>query len=134
AGRGVEVAGRLVREQDGRLADDGPGDRDALLLATGQLAGTALGALGEADSRQRAERELPPSGRGKATVDQRELDVLDGAGAGEEVEALEHEADEAPAQQRPLAAVGVAEVDAPEAVRAGARRVEAADDVHRGRL
>ena len=29
----VEVPGRLVREQDARAADDGAGDRDALLLA-----------------------------------------------------------------------------------------------------
>jgi hypothetical protein len=38
AGVGVEVPGRLVREHDGREADQRAGDRDPLLLAAGQLA------------------------------------------------------------------------------------------------
>src|SRR3712207_3870650 len=33
----VEVAGRLVGDEYGRLGDEGPGDRDALLLAAGEL-------------------------------------------------------------------------------------------------
>ena len=32
AGPGVQVAGWLVRQHDGRLSDDGAGDADALLL------------------------------------------------------------------------------------------------------
>ena len=35
----VEVAGRFVREQDARPADDRPGDGDALLLAARELRG-----------------------------------------------------------------------------------------------
>ena len=34
----VEVAGRLVGEDEGRPADERPGDRDALALAAGQRA------------------------------------------------------------------------------------------------
>ena len=37
AGRAIEVAGRLVREQDGRIVDHRARDRDALLLSAGQL-------------------------------------------------------------------------------------------------
>ena len=37
AGLRVEVAGRLVGEHDRRPAGEGPGDRDALLLAAGEL-------------------------------------------------------------------------------------------------
>ena len=37
AGRGVEVAGRLVGEHDARPRDERPGDGDALLLAAGEL-------------------------------------------------------------------------------------------------
>ena len=37
--RGVEVAGGLVGQQQRRLADQRPGDRDPLLLTAGQLAG-----------------------------------------------------------------------------------------------
>ena len=46
----VEIAGRLVRQQQRRLGDQGPGDRDALLLAAGQLGRIAVGLLGEADA------------------------------------------------------------------------------------
>ena len=35
---GVEIAGRLVGDDQRRVGDDGPGDADALLLAAGQLA------------------------------------------------------------------------------------------------
>src|SRR2546430_10432490 len=40
-GKHVEVRGGLVEHQDRRVVDDGPGDRDLLLLAGGE----ALGAL-----------------------------------------------------------------------------------------
>ena len=39
AGAAVEVAGRLVGEQDRRAVDQRPGDGDALLLAAGELVG-----------------------------------------------------------------------------------------------
>src|SRR6476646_5189917 len=49
AGLGVEVAGRLVGEDDGRFADQGAGDGDALLLAAGELGGTVGATVLEAD-------------------------------------------------------------------------------------
>ena len=39
---GVEVGERLVHQEDGRLADDRPAERDALALAAGQLLRLAL--------------------------------------------------------------------------------------------
>jgi sarcosine oxidase gamma subunit len=51
-----------------------------------------------------------------AAVDQRQLDVLERRGAGQQVEALEHEAEEVPPQQRALAARQGADVDALEQV------------------
>jgi hypothetical protein len=48
----VEVAGRLVAEQDLRAVDHGAGDRDPLLLTTGELVGQALRLAGEADHLQ----------------------------------------------------------------------------------
>ena len=39
---GVEIAGRLVGEQQRRVGDDGARDRDALLLAAGELARVVL--------------------------------------------------------------------------------------------
>ena len=46
---GVEVAGRLVGEDQLGVADQGAGDGDALLLAARQLARPMLGAVGDAD-------------------------------------------------------------------------------------
>ena len=42
AQRGVEVRQRLVEQQELRLLDQGAGERDALLLAAGQLRRTAV--------------------------------------------------------------------------------------------
>ncbi len=46
---GVQVARGLVGQHDGRARDDRPRDGDALLLATGELAGQMLGAVAEPD-------------------------------------------------------------------------------------
>ena len=48
----VEVARRLVGEQHGRARDQRAGDRDALLLAAGQLGRLVVAALGQADAVQ----------------------------------------------------------------------------------
>ena len=50
AGVGVEVAGRLVGEQDARAIDQGAGDGGALHLAAGQLARLVLQAMPQADA------------------------------------------------------------------------------------
>ena len=41
-GGAVEVAGRLVGDEQVGVGDDRPGDRDALLLAAGELAGIVV--------------------------------------------------------------------------------------------
>ena len=49
AGRVVEVAGRLVGEEERRPGDERPGDRDPLLLAGRQLVGLVVLLAGEVD-------------------------------------------------------------------------------------
>ena len=49
AGLRVEVAGRLVGEQDRRVVDERARDRDALALAARQLVGPVRHALAELD-------------------------------------------------------------------------------------
>src|SRR4051812_4163718 len=51
----VEVAGRLVGEDDRRVGDDRAGDRDPLLLAAGELGRLVVHPLGHADHVQRAQ-------------------------------------------------------------------------------
>jgi len=55
-GDGVEVAGRLAGDEQGRVVDQGAGDRDALLLAAGQLGGQRAAAIGQADRAEQAGR------------------------------------------------------------------------------
>ena len=83
---------------------------------------------------ERGERALAALGRGGAAVDERELDVAPGRQVGEQVELLEHEADEDVADAGERVLVEDCDVVAGEAERAGRRDVEAPEDVHQRRL
>ena len=98
----VEVSGRLVREQDGRLSADGAGHGDALLLTAGELRGQVLRAVRHADALERGVGALTALGRLHAAVDQRQLDVLEDREVANQVEALEDEPDFAVAHARAL--------------------------------
>ena len=56
AGLAIEVAGRLVAEQQRRVGDDRARDADALLLAARELPRIVLRAIGQADDLQRDRR------------------------------------------------------------------------------
>ena len=75
-GGGVQVAGRLVGEDQRRVGDQRAGDRDALLLAAGQLGGQVVDAVAQPDLAQRA--PAPGAGARRAAepgVGERQLDV-----------------------------------------------------------
>src|SRR5262245_9423444 len=76
--------------------------RHALLLAARELARRVLLAALEPHGAQRRARALALLGRRDAAIHERQLDVLECAGARHQVEALEHEADLAIADRRPL--------------------------------
>ncbi len=94
-GARVEVARRLVREQDRRLGHQRARDRHALLLAARQLIRMMVRAVGEPDRGERRHRLLPSLARRAlvAVVEQRQLDVLDGRRSRQQIEALKHEPD-----------------------------------------
>src|SRR4029077_16048926 len=77
-----------------RLGPDGPRDRHALLLATRELARPMVGTVAQPDPVERGERAGPPLVRVDPRVHERELAVPPRGESGEEVERLEHEADE----------------------------------------
>ena len=56
---GVQVAGRLVGQDQRRLVDEGPGDRHPLLLAARQLGRAVVGAVTETDEVERLIRPPP---------------------------------------------------------------------------
>ncbi len=134
----VEVAGRLVGQQQRRLGDQRAGDRDALLLAARQLVGMVL-------RRDRSRPTAASARRGPvaplrclddalARVEQRQLDVLERRGARQQVEALEHEADGLVADARQFVVRQRRDVAAVEQVTPGGRPIETAEDVHERRL
>src|SRR6187200_785505 len=128
----VEVAGRLVGEDNRGFRDQGAGDRDPLLLAAGELRGAMGAAILEADGADQLIDPLPV--RFAAGDRERQNQVLLGGQDRDQVEELEDEAELVAAQLGQLAVVEMGDVDAVELDRARGRLVEAGEDVHQGRL
>ena len=107
AGAEVEVAGRLVAENQLGCLGQCSRDRDTLLLAARQLRGEVVRPLGESDLGEKLCRVEV----GAVTVTLGELegeaDVLLGGQRGDQVEELEDEADVLAAEERELSAVKV---------------------------
>src|ERR1044071_10042617 len=92
AGLLIEIAGRLVGEDERRVVDQRTGDGDALALAAGELVRAVLGAVDQADALERFHGPLAPVAAAGAGVEQRELDILQHGGARPAGEGLEDEA------------------------------------------
>ena len=135
AGLDVEGAGRLVGEDQPRAAHEGAGDRDALLLAAGELVGHGPQALAEPDALEHLDREplaAPELAAGR--VEQRGHDVLERRAPGQQVELLEDEADVAAAPAVALAGAEPLERDLVEEQPAAGRGVEQPEQVEQRRL
>ena len=97
AGLGVEVARRLVGEHERGIVDEGARDRQALLLAAGELVRQAPGHRREAEALDERAAAARRAGR-RPRQPRGQQDVLLARELRHEVEELEHEAD-APATQ-----------------------------------
>src|SRR5438445_788912 len=111
-----------------------PRSARSAMLAAGELARMMGGAIGEPDCGQTVQRALTTRPRGKATVEQGQLDVLERRRPGQQVELLEHEPDLRVADSRQLVLREPADVDAVEQVVPRRRRVEAAEEIHERRF
>ncbi len=132
--RRVEVARRLVGEENRRPVHQRAGDGDALALATREFVGAMRRAIAELDAFERFHRALLPLGGTRAGVHQRELDIVQCRRARQEVERLEDEPDLLVPDARELVVLHRGRELAVEPVLAFVRRVEAADEVHERRL
>src|SRR2546428_1826576 len=74
----VEVSGRLISEQNGRLHDERSSYGDALLFTARQHAGPMSHAFGEADEMQELAGTGPGAGDRRPRDAHRHLDVLEG--------------------------------------------------------
>ena len=99
AGRAIEVAGRLVGEQQRRLEHHRARERHALLLAAGQLARPVREAVREADAAEDVGGASCARARiGDALDQRRHHHVLERGELGQQVMELEDEADAAVAE------------------------------------
>src|SRR5580704_14007381 len=105
AGGGVQVAGRLVRHDQGGPADQGPGDGGPLLLAAGQLVRPVPGAVAEPDPLDGRLGQPTALSGPPAPVEQAVGDVVEHGQPVEQEELLEDEA-EAPGPQARQLRVG----------------------------
>ena len=132
AGLRVEVAGRLVGEDDCRAGDERARDRDALLLAAGELGGPVGQAVGEPDPLDEIPEELLV--RLLAGERERQRHVLLGGQHREQVEELEDEADVLAPDLRDVLVAQLSEPGAGDRDVAVGRAVERRQDVHQRRL
>ena len=130
----VERAGRLVGEDHPRLADQRARDRDALLLTARHLGRRVIGPVGEPDALEVLHRLLVAPAPRDALVVERQRDVLHRGLERQQVERLEHEAEEAVAIVRRLALAEILDQRVAEPVLAGVVVVEDAEDVEQRRL
>src|SRR5436190_282587 len=106
---GVEVPGRLIGEQERRVVDERPGDRDALLLAAGELVGVVVDLRLQPDQAEDL-RHLPADLAPRPAGDLEGVgDVVVDAAVGEQLEVLEDAADP-PAQERDLPGTDLVDV------------------------
>ena len=102
--RRIDIAGRLVGEQDLGLLDQRPGDRRALLFAARKHRRQHMHALAEADPFQQFDHVGAIARFLAAAHPQRQRDVLVGGHVVEQAEILEHHADPAAHQRQFLRA------------------------------
>ena len=131
----IEVAGRFVGQNHHRIVNERPRDRHALLLSAGHLVRAVVDAVRQSYLFQGFGRPFAPlAGRYVRIVEQREFDVLERRGFGQQIVRLEHESDFAVAERRAVVAPHLADRDAVEPVFARGRRVEAAQNVQQRRF
>lgn len=106
----VKTSGRFIGQKDRRIIDNGPGDRDPFLLATGKLVRQAIRLVGQTDFGQDQSRHLilffglDPGNR------HRQLDILQDRQIGDQLEGLEDYADVFTTEIGPLLTAQLVEV------------------------
>ncbi len=130
----VELRGRLVGEHDGRAVGDRPRDRDALLLAAGQLLGAVREPGGQPHGPEHLFGAVRALARGEAGDAKSEVDVLESGHRRQQGDGLEDEPHPAPAQRVGLAVGERRHVPPVEPDPARGRPVQGAEQVQQGGL
>ena len=134
AGGRVEVARGLVGEDHGGVVDQGPGDRDPLLLPARQVGGTAGGLLRHVQALEHVQGTAPARSGADPGDAQRQHHVLQDGLVRGQVELLEHEPERGVARLVELTGRHRRRRPAVQGHRAAGGRVEQREKVHQGRL
>lgn len=102
AEQAVEIARRLVSENERRLVGDRPSDGYELHLPAAELARIVLEPVSETEPFQQSPCMLSPVGSGRAIELHRQCNVLECREIRNQVEGLEHETDRLAAKAREL--------------------------------
>ena len=132
SGRGIEITGRLVGHEHLRLAAERARDRDALLLAAGELLWIVRQACREPDAREPL-AGAPGSVVGAGKLE-RQHDVFQRSERRQQLERLEHEAEPASPQRRARVLGQAIERGVAEPYFARAGPVEAGEQTEQRRL
>ena len=131
----VEIAGRLVGQEQWRRVGQRPRYRHPLLLAARQRGRKLVGLIGHAQPLEQAQRAATPLIRGPLAAEvHRQHHVLDGGQGRQQLEELEHDADAAPAPGRQLGLRHLVQRLAGDDDRALAGPVDAGQQVQQGRF
>src|SRR5580704_13486478 len=125
----VEVAGRLIAEQESGVGNDGAGDGDALFLSAGKLARIVIHAVAETYDSESSFHVLTPLGFRELGEEQRQLHVLKRREHGDQVVHLKNKSDVASAPFGELAAGHVGDFVAGDSDAAAGRHVQAAQKI-----
>ena len=130
----VQVAGRFVGEQQARLGDQRPRDRDPLPLTTGQRGRREVHPVRQPDPLQGHPGPGHPLAPRHPDVHHRQRDVLQHGPVVEQVERLEHEPDPLTPQYGATPFAQAHRVDAVEPVDTAGRVVEQPEQMQQRRL
>ncbi len=130
---GVERAGGLIAQHDGRIVGQRPCDGHALLLAAGQLAGVAVGQISQTDQIEQIPRTFLTLGFRRVVEFQREGHVVQHGALLEQAEVLEDHADSG-AHVRQLLALHAGDVSSVDEHLAGSGAFQQVDATHQCRF
>jgi hypothetical protein len=126
---GVQVAGRLVGQDQRRVGDNGARNRHALLLSTGELPGIVAQAVAQTDQLQRCGRVVQPLLLLQVGELERQLHVLKRRQHRNQIELLKDEAHVLVAPVGDLAVVELSQVVAQHAYLAAGSLIHRRDQV-----
>src|SRR5438034_1229852 len=132
AGAAVEIARRLVGQQDRGSIDNRTGDGYALLFAPGKLVRMMVGSARQADQFKRLHRPIASRARAEpaGSVQHRQLNILQRRSASQQMKALKDETDFLVADVGQLIVIKARDVHALQEISSRRRAVETADEVH----